>query len=116
MFLWGKQRAIAQTFAVVTGHAELYGRKKSVNEIRFLIRQILPDAFRYGYLTPLQFDYSQSNAIDIDHKIRAFGVAAYNGDFLRNIEVVLSDILEVDEIHRFRCLISGFLDLGAILQ
>ena len=116
VLLRGKERTIAQALAVVPGHTELNGGKEIFDEIRFLVGQILPDAVGHGYAALFQFDHRNCNTIHIDNNIRTLGVVADNSDFFRNIEVIFSDILKVNKIHRLRGLLHGLLDLGSIFQ
>ena len=114
--LRGTQRTIAQALAVVSGHAELNGRKEIFDEVRFLVGQILTDAVGHGHTTLFQFDHRKCNAVHIDHKIWALGVAAYNSHFLGNVKIIFAHILKIDKIHRSGRLISSFFDLCAVFQ
>ena len=112
----GKQRTIAQALTVVTGHAELNGGKEIFDEIRLLVGQILTDAVGHGYAALFQFDHRKGDAVYIKNDIRTLGVVAYNGDFLRDIEVVFTDIFKVNKINCLGGLLHGLLDLGTVFQ
>ena len=116
VLLRGKERTIAQALAVVPGHTELNGGKEIFDEIRFLVGQILPDAVGHGYATLFQFDHRKRNTIHIENDIRALGVVAYNGDFLRNVEVVFADVFKVNKIYRLRGLLHRLFDFSTVFQ
>lgn len=116
VLLWSEQRTIAQALTVVTGHTELNGSKEIFDEIRFLVGQILPDAVGHGYATLFQFNHRKGDAVYIKNDIRTLGVVAYNGDFLRDIEVVFTDIFKVNKINCLGGLLHGLLDLGTVFQ
>ena len=75
--LFGRlDRAVAQPLRVVAGQDELHGGEEGLDECRFLVVEVLPDAFLDGDLGALQLQHGERDAVDVEHHVRALGVFA----------------------------------------
>ena len=97
-----EQRAITQALAGIAGHTVLDRSEKAVDEMLFLIGQVLPDAVGNGDRALLQLDYRQRDPVDVDHQIRPLGVGHDDRDLFRHGEVVFPRLVKVEEVHRYR--------------
>ena len=79
---------VAQALDVVAGEHQLDGREERPDEVRPLVADRLADAFGHGDPRALQLDGGERDAVDVEHEVRALGVAAGDGDFFGDREVV----------------------------
>ena len=100
VFLRRHDSPIAETFAVVSRHAELDGREERLNKMFHLVGQILPDPIRYGYRTLFEFQHSNRDAVDINDDIRTFGAIPHHRDFLGDRKIIGLRVFKIpiDEI------------------
>lgn len=93
----GFDSAVAQALGVVTGHHQLNGGEEGLDELFFLVVEVLADAFFDGDAALFQFQHTEGDAVDIEHDVGPFVVGAFDGDFFGNGEVVVVGVLPVDQ-------------------
>ena len=96
----GFDEAVAQAFGLVARHQQLQRGEEGLDEFRFLVVEVLADAFSRGDGRALQFNHAEGDAVDIEHHIGAFVVHARYGDFLGDGEVVVLRIFPIDQPDR----------------
>ena len=116
ILLWGFDGTIAQTFTVITCHAELHGGKEGLNEHFPLIGQILPDAIGNRNGTFLQFNDCHSNAVQIYNQIRPFFIVGNHSNLFSNFKEVFTGGVPVNEIYSGFIFVSVFFDFCTVFQ
>src|SRR5574343_939674 len=110
VFFAGSNGAIPKAFGIISSHHQLHTRKESLNEFGFLIIEILTDTFRHAYLTALEFNNTQSNAINIENQIGSLLKFTHDRNFLSNSKFIEKRIGPVDEPNPFGKLPQFFSD------
>src|ERR1019366_6235829 len=78
VFLRRPHSAILQALGVVAGKNELHCAKEALIELRLLVGKALPDAVADADAAILQFQYSDGDAVHIQHQVRPpLMIAAY---------------------------------------
>ena len=100
ILLRGFDSAVAQTFTVITSHAELHRGEERRNKHLPLVGQVLANAIGNRNRTFLQFNDSHSNAVQVNDQIGAFFIVRNNGDLFGNVKEVFAGSFPVNEIYR----------------
>ena len=116
ILLRGFDSSVAQTLAVITGHAELHRGEERRNKHLPLIGQVLANAIGNRNRTFLQFDNRHSNAVQKNDQIGAFFIVRNNGDLFGNVKEVFAGSFPVNEIYRCLIFIGILFYLGTVFQ
>ncbi len=120
VLLAGLDGAVAQALGIVASHHILHGGEERLDELGFLVIQILTNTVINRLHRALKFQHSQGNTINVEHYIGSFGmglsVGPFDRDFLGNGEVVEFGIFPIDQPYG-QCVLTYFrLDLHSIAQ
>ena len=107
------RRAVTHPLGVVARQHKTNGGKKLHDHIRALIGQVLANAFGHGNRAALELHHYKSDAVDVQHQIRAL---VFDGHFLCNIKVILQRMLPINKLDSHLVLTGGLADLDAIAQ
>ena len=88
VFIFGADRAVTESFGVVSGQDELNGAEEALNEFGLLVGEALTDAVTDRDAAVFQFDYGDGDAVDVENDVGAFLFFALDGDFFGDSEVV----------------------------
>jgi len=101
VLLRGFDRGVAQALGLVPGEQQLDRGKERLDELRFLIVEVLSDAFADGYSRALQLQHRDGDAVQVEDEVGPLGVLAQDRHFFRDGEVVLLRVRPIDEPHCF---------------
>ena len=105
--------AVAESLWIITGQNEPYGGEELHDHIRTLVGQILADALRHGNRATLQLDDGKSDAVDVQHQIRAL---VFDSDFLSNVKVIFQRMLPIHKLDGGFMLADRLADLDAVAK
>ncbi len=112
--------AVAQALGVVACQQQLHRGEERLDELLFLVVQILPDALGHGNGRAFQLQHAKRDAVDIDHHVRALGVrlgiGGEDGHFLGDGEIIFVGMLPVNQVNRHRVFAYVGLHLHAVAQ
>jgi hypothetical protein len=101
IFLGGQDGAVTEAFAVVAGQHVLDGGEERLDELLFLVVEVLADALGDGHAGALELQDGERDAVDVEHEVGALDVGCRVGgldrDLLGDGEVVAFGVLPVDE-------------------
>ena len=95
-------RAVLQSLGIVPGEEELHRAEEPLVEFRALVREALANAVADGNTAVLQFDYTDGDAIEIEHEVRTPLVLASQRDLLGDREIVFPWLVPIHQVDRFR--------------
>jgi hypothetical protein len=116
VFFFGADRAVVQSFGVVSGEDELDGAEECADEFGLLVSEALADAVADRDAAVFEFDDADRDAVDVEDDVGAFFVFALNGDFFGDREVVGGGVLPVDQGDGFGEFTGGGFDLDAVVE
>ena len=105
--------AVTCPFRIIACQDKPNGGKELHNHIRALVGQVLADALRHGNCAALQLDDSKSDAVDVQHQIRAL---VFDGYFFGNVKIIFQRMLPIHKLDGNLMLADRFADLDAIAQ
>ena len=120
IFLRRLDGGVTQALGVVARHDPLHGREKGLDELFFLVVQVLADALGHRDGGAFQLQHAQGDAVDVDHHVRALGgglgISTLDRDLFGNGKVVVVWVLPVDQPDRHIVLAHAGLHLDAVAQ
>ena len=116
VLLAGLDHAVAQPFGVVARHDELHGAEERLDEVPFLVDQILADPLRHRDGRALEFEDPDGDPVDVEHDVGPLGVLPRDRDLFGDREVVGGGIRPVDQVNCDRVFAESGTDLDAVAQ
>lgn len=116
ILFWGFDGAVAQSLGIVPGHQELQGGEEGTDEGFLLIIEVLADAFPDGDAGAFEFQDTEGDAVNVNNKIGAFFVFAFDGDFFGEGKVIIFRIFPVNQPNGLVMLACAFFIFYAVAQ
>ena len=105
--------AITRPLRIIARQDKPNGGKELHDHVWALVGQVLADTLRHGNRAALQFDDSKSDAVDVQHQIRAL---VLDGDFLGDVKIIFQRMLPVHKLDCSLMLADRLADLDPIAQ
>ena len=105
--------AVTCPFRIIACQDKPNGGKELHNHIRALVGQVLADALRHGNCAALQLNDGKSDAVDVQHQIRALVLDGY---FLSDVKIIFKGMLPIHKLDGGFMLADRLADLDAVAQ
>ena len=113
ILFWCAGGTVTQPLRIIASQDKPNGGKELHNHIRALISQVLANALRQGNRAALQLNNRKSDAVDVQHQIRAL---VLDGDFLGDVKVIFQRIFPIHKLDGNLMLADRLADLDPIAQ
>ena len=113
ILFWCAGSTVTSPLRIIARQDQPNGGKELHDHVWALVGQVLADTLRHGNRAAFQFDDSKSDAVDVQHQIRAL---VLDGDFLGDVKIIFQRMLPVHKLDCNLMLADRLADLHPIAQ